>query len=194
VKQTEIEDLQRHAGALEKEVARLRAANLGERQRSWGTMREDRYRTLFDSIDEGFCIIEFLDGPPGPLSDYIHIEANAAYARHTGIANVVGQKVRDMVPDEAEGWVEPYSGVLRTGKPHSLRTRLGCHGTSPRTCGVSDGACQPAASGRAVAGHHPRKRAEGALQQLNETLEVRVADGRGTAIGQRSAGLSGRGR
>jgi PAS domain-containing protein len=109
VKQTKIEDLQRHARALEKEVARLRAANLGERQRSWGTMREDRYRTLFDSIDEGFCIIEFLDGP---LGDYIHIEANAAYARHTGIANVVGQKVRDMVPDAAEGWVELYRGVL----------------------------------------------------------------------------------
>ena len=40
-----------------------------------------RYRTLFDSIDEGFCIIEFFDGPHGELSDYVHIEANPAYAR-----------------------------------------------------------------------------------------------------------------
>jgi len=29
----------------------------------------DRYRTLFDCMDEGFCIIESLDGPHGPLSD-----------------------------------------------------------------------------------------------------------------------------
>jgi hypothetical protein len=36
------------------------------------------YRTLFDTIDAGFCIIEFLDGPPGPLSDYVHIATNPA--------------------------------------------------------------------------------------------------------------------
>src|SRR6185369_3351799 len=74
------------------------------REQSFGDS-EARYRMLFDSIDEGFCIIEFIDGPDGPLSDYIHVEANAAYARHAGIPNVVGQKVRTMVPDEAAGWV-----------------------------------------------------------------------------------------
>ena len=46
-------------------------------------------------MDEGFCIIEFVDGPDGPLSDYVHIEANDAYARHAGIEDVVGQKVRE---------------------------------------------------------------------------------------------------
>ena len=63
---------------------------------------EEKYRTLFNTMDEGFCIIEFFDGPEGPNSDYIHVEANDAYARHAGIANVVGQKVREMVPDEAD--------------------------------------------------------------------------------------------
>ncbi len=78
---------------------------------------EQRYKTLFDSIDEGFCVIEFLDGPHGPMSDYIHVEANPAYLTHTGIPNVVGQKVREMVPDEADGWVELYRKVLVTGEP-----------------------------------------------------------------------------
>src|SRR5688572_28478538 len=27
---------------------------------------ERRYRALFETMDEGFCIIEFLDGPHGP--------------------------------------------------------------------------------------------------------------------------------
>src|ERR1700754_1847243 len=67
---------------------------------------EVRYRTLFNTKDEGFCIIEFFDGPHGPLSDYIHVEANPAYTFHAGIPNVVGQKVREMVPAEADGWVE----------------------------------------------------------------------------------------
>ena len=79
--------------------------------------REERYRTLFEEIDEGFCVIEFLDGPHGPLSDYIHIEANPAYARHAGIPNVVGQRLREMVPAEADDWIARYRPVLLTGQP-----------------------------------------------------------------------------
>ena len=77
----------------------------------------ERYRTLFETMDEGFCIIEFFDGPHGPLSDYIHIEANAAYARHTGIPDVVGQKLREMVPAEADDWLARYGEVLRPESP-----------------------------------------------------------------------------
>jgi PAS domain S-box-containing protein len=79
--------------------------------------REERYRTLFEVIDEGFCIIEFLDGPHGPLSDYVHVEANPAYARHAGISNVVGQRLRDMVPAEADDWLARFRPVLETGQP-----------------------------------------------------------------------------
>jgi signal transduction histidine kinase len=85
---------------------------------------EERYRMLFDAIDEGFCIIEFFDGPHGPLSDYVHVQANAAYTRHAGIPDVVGQKLREMVPDEADGWVEIYGTVLRTGEPVRFEREL----------------------------------------------------------------------
>ncbi|MGI4796415.1 MAG: PAS domain S-box protein [Janthinobacterium lividum] len=78
---------------------------------------EERQRALFEAIDDGFCIIEFLDGPHGPLSDYIHVEANPGYERHTGIANIVGKTIRGFAPDEADGWVELYGDVLRTGRP-----------------------------------------------------------------------------
>ncbi|MCP6473724.1 hypothetical protein NL509_28170, partial [Klebsiella pneumoniae] len=59
-----------------------------------------------------------------PLSDYIHVEANPAYAQHAGIPNVVGQKVREMVPAETGGWVELYGGVLRTGVPIRFEREL----------------------------------------------------------------------
>src|SRR5262245_44244250 len=85
---------------------------------------ERRYRTLFNAIDGGFFIIEFFDGPHGPDSDYIHIEANPAYAVHTGIPNVVGQKVREMVGAEAQGWIDLYAGVLRTGKAIRFERKL----------------------------------------------------------------------
>lgn len=77
---------------------------------------EQRYRALFDAIDDGFCIIEFFDGPHGPLSDYVHVEANSGYERHTGIADVVGKTLRDIAPGDAEGWLALYGEVLRTGK------------------------------------------------------------------------------
>jgi PAS domain S-box-containing protein len=135
----------------------------------------DRYRTLFDSMDEGFCIIEFLDSAHGPLSDYIHIEANAAYATNTGIPNVVGQKLREMVPDEADAWVARYGEVLRTGEPIRFEQELVATG---RVLEVSSFRIGPAED-RLVAvlfkDVTARRRAETELRELNETLEARVA-------------------
>ncbi|WBO24382.1 ATP-binding protein [Sphingomonas abietis] len=77
----------------------------------------DRYRALLEALDDGFCIIEFIDGPHGPLSDYVHVEANSGYERHTGISGIVGKRLREIVGAEAEGWLAIYSSVLRTGEP-----------------------------------------------------------------------------
>ncbi len=173
----EVQRLRERANALEAEAARLKTAIDQERGTAQEAIaiREKRYQTLFNSIDEGFCIIEFLDGPFGPLSDYIHVEANPAYARHAGIPNVVGQKVREMVPHEAEGWVELYRGVLETGNPIRFERELVATG---RHLELAAFRVEPA-SQRQVAvlfqDVTARKRAESALKQLNETLEARIA-------------------
>ena len=166
---------------LEVENARLKAsvaAGATRRQEAETALAdsEERYRTLFNSIDEGFCIIEFLDGPHGPLSDYVHVEANPAYAHHAGIPDVVGQKVREMVPGEADGWVELYGGVLRTGKPIRFERELVATG---RHLELAAFRVEPE-SRRQVAvlfqDITARKRAEAELQHLNGTLEARVTE------------------
>ncbi|MGJ4928344.1 PAS domain-containing protein [Bradyrhizobium sp. HKCCYLS2038] len=176
---TEIDALRQRLQELERENARLEAlfaADAGRRARAETALAEseERYRTLFNSIDEGFCIIEFFDGPHGPLSDYVHVEANPAYALHAGIPNVVGQKVREMVPDEAGGWVELYGGVLRTGEPIRFERELVATG---RYLELAAFRVEPA-SRRQVAvlfqDITARKRAEAALQEINDTLEARV--------------------
>ncbi|WP_227321651.1 hybrid sensor histidine kinase/response regulator [Acidisoma silvae] len=142
---------------------------------------EAYYRTLFESMDQGFCVIEFFDGPHGPLSDYIHIEANPAYAVHAGIPNVVGQTLRDMVPNEADAWVARYGAVLATGQPIRFEQELVATG---HYLEVSSFRIEPA-SRRQVAvlfkDVTDRKRAERALMDVNETLEARVA----TAVADR---------
>jgi signal transduction histidine kinase/CheY-like chemotaxis protein len=133
------------------------------------------YRTLFDSMDEGFCVIEFFDGPHGPLSDYIHIEANPAYARHAGIPNVVGQKVREMVGAEADGWVELYRGVLVTGEPIRFERELVA---TKRHLALSAFRIEPASRKQVAVLFQDitaRKNAERELRELNETLEARIA-------------------
>ena len=177
----DIEQLHRRIAALEAENARLKAlaaADNSELERAETALAdsEQRYRTLFNSIDEGFCIIEFFDGPHGPLSDYVHIEANPAYALHAGIPNVVGQKLREMVPDEADGWAELYGSVLRTGVPIRFERELVATG---RYLELAAFRIEPP-SRRQVAvlfqDITSRKKADEAMQRMNETLEARVAE------------------
>lgn len=104
---------------LEREVVRLRALGTeAEADTAEGAMlrAQARYRALFEAIDDGFCIIGFIDGPDGPMSDYVHVEANSGYERHTGIPDIVGKRLREIEPANADIWLELYGGVLRTGR------------------------------------------------------------------------------
>ncbi|WPB55184.1 PAS domain-containing protein [Xylophilus sp. GOD-11R] len=137
---------------------------------------ERQYRALFETIDEGFCVIEFLDGPEGPLSDYVHIVANPAYLANAGIADVVGQRVREMVPAEAEGWVEIYRRVLVTGEPVRFERELERTG---RYLELAAFRIEPPERRHVAVLFQDvtkRRRAEIALRELNESLERRVAE------------------
>jgi diguanylate cyclase (GGDEF)-like protein/PAS domain S-box-containing protein len=78
---------------------------------------ENRYRTLFDSIDEGFCIIEVIfDGNERPI-DFRFIEINPAFERHTGFTEAVGRSATELVPNLEPFWADTYGGVAVTGEP-----------------------------------------------------------------------------
>ena len=151
--------------------------DLTERKAAEAALRESerQFRTLFNSMDEGFCIIEFLDGPHGPLSDYVHVVANPAYTANAGIPDVVGQKVREMVPAEAEGWVQIYRRVLLTGEPVRFERELVATG---RYLDLAAFRLEPPERRQVAVLFQDvtqRHRAELALRELNDTLERRVA-------------------
>jgi signal transduction histidine kinase/ActR/RegA family two-component response regulator len=136
----------------------------------------ERYRTLFDSMDEGFCVIEFVDGPLGPLSDYVHVEANPAYERNAGLTNAVGKRVREIIGEEADGWIELFGGVLKTGTPIRFEREIVATGHHIEVSAYRIGAGAQNQVAVLFKNVTPRVKAEAALRELNETLEARVAE------------------
>ncbi len=84
---------------------------------------EHRYRTLFDSIDEGFCIIGMIFDRDGRPEDYRFLEVNAAFARQTGLTDVVGRRMREIAPAHEAHWFETYGRISRTGEPARFQNR-----------------------------------------------------------------------
>jgi PAS domain S-box-containing protein len=77
---------------------------------------EQAYRTLFDSIDEGFCIIESLFDEHDHPIDYRFLEVNPAFERQTGLLAPHGRRMRELVPAIEAHWIETYGKVARTGE------------------------------------------------------------------------------
>lgn len=81
---------------------------------------EAKYRTLFETMDEGFCILELLfDAEQRPV-DYRYLEINPAFERQTGMRGALGRTIRELVPEIEPFWREHYGRVALTGEPTRL--------------------------------------------------------------------------
>ncbi|WP_135851093.1 PAS domain-containing protein [Halorussus salinus] len=81
---------------------------------------ERKYRTLFESINEGFCIIEMLFDQDGDPVDYRFLETNPAFEEQTGLTDAEGERMRDLRPDHEQYWFDRYGDVAKTGEPVSF--------------------------------------------------------------------------
>jgi two-component sensor histidine kinase len=83
------------------------------------------YRSLLDSNDEGFCIIEVIFGDGGKPDDYRFLEVNPAFERQTGLSGAVGKTMRQLAPGHEARWIEIYSRVALTGHSERFENRAG---------------------------------------------------------------------
>jgi PAS domain S-box-containing protein len=94
-----------------------------ERKRAEEALRasEEKYHTLFESIDEGFCIVEMIFDRVGEPFDYRFLEVNPAFERHTGLHGAAGKRMRELEPRHEEHWFEIYGRIARTGEPERFQ-------------------------------------------------------------------------
>lgn len=74
---------------------------------------EERYQTLFESIDQGFCLLEVLFDANDKAYDYRYLEVNEAFEHQSGLTNAVGKTIRELVPNLEPQWGECYEQVVK---------------------------------------------------------------------------------
>ena len=77
---------------------------------------EERYRTLFNSIDEGYCVIEMIfDAQDHPV-DYRFIEITNSFKAQTGLTDALGKTILELIPGIETKLLQIYGRVALTGE------------------------------------------------------------------------------
>jgi PAS domain S-box-containing protein len=84
---------------------------------------ERRYRSLFNSIDSGFCVIEVLIDQAGSVTDYRFVEVNSAFEAQTGLKDAIGKSMRALAPGHEQHWFDIYGRVAASGQPVRFQNR-----------------------------------------------------------------------
>ncbi|MBT7080487.1 MAG: PAS domain S-box protein [Chloroflexi bacterium] len=83
---------------------------------------EEKYRSLFDNMLDGFAIHEVIFDENGDPVDYIFLEANQAFEKLTQLKrkDIIGTKVTEVLPgieNDPADWIRRYGKVALTGEP-----------------------------------------------------------------------------
>ncbi|MFW5660405.1 MAG: chemotaxis protein CheB [Oceanicaulis sp.] len=75
---------------------------------------EARYRSLYNAMDQGYCLIELIRDEDGAVCDYRYLDANAALERQTGLREVVGKTNTGIMPGLEPGWYGFFDAVSKS--------------------------------------------------------------------------------
>jgi len=80
---------------------------------------EDQYRTLFETMREGFALCEIIWDADGKPCDYRYLEVNPAFEKIQGVTRqqVIGRTMREIFPQVEDYWIDIYGKVALTSQP-----------------------------------------------------------------------------
>ena len=138
----------------------------------------ERYRLLFNSIDEAFALCEILTDAGGRPTDYRLLEVNPAFEKMTGLPSelALGAMMRQLLPTLEARLRETFGRAAPAGEACRFEYRLE---ERDRWFDVYAGPISAQSSGKFVlvfSDITARKRAEEALQRTNAELETRVQE------------------
>lgn len=82
---------------------------------------EERFRTILETIEAAFAIVQVkFDANDYPI-DYRFVEANPAFEREAGV-NLHGKWVREFAPDLEQFWFDTYGRVAKTRVPATFES------------------------------------------------------------------------
>lgn len=93
--------------------------DITDRKRADQSLRqsEERYRTLFTLMNEGFTLSEIICDAAGKPVDFRLLEANPAWGRLVGVdpAAAIGKTIRQLIPTIEEQWIQRYGAIALDG-------------------------------------------------------------------------------
>ncbi len=122
------------APIVEGQYANLYGWDVTESKRAGAALQEseERYRRLFESMNEGFALHELLYDESGEPCDYRFLDINPAFERQTGLKrqDVIGRTVREVLPDIESLWITRYGEVALSGTPAHFESHSSALGRS----------------------------------------------------------------
>lgn len=75
---------------------------------------EERYRGLFESMDEAYAVVDVLKDSTGAWTDFRFVEVNPAFIAHTSMPYPVGKTATELLGRPNPRWTELYGQALDT--------------------------------------------------------------------------------
>jgi len=90
-------------------------------------LSEERYRSLFENMLEGYAFCRMVVEKE-EYRDFVYLDVNPAFERLTGLADVVGKRVTEVIPGIRESnpeLFEIYGRVAFSGRPERVELHVG---------------------------------------------------------------------
>lgn len=95
------------------------AHDITKRKKMEDTLRlsGEKHHDIFNSHEEGFCVIDVLFDGAGRAYDWQYLETNTAFEKQSGFTDANGKRISELKPETESYWFEFYGQAAQSGNP-----------------------------------------------------------------------------